>query len=1142
MPIAYAPAIVSVLRHLSAVVPALLALALALAPSAAHAAAVTVREPAFGLPHLFADTDLELARENGRETAKDRLGQMILIGRVARGTLSQAFGLLDSGAIDDDIETRRLGYTSSELNQMFDALPSAERDLILEYCKGVNDTIEAIFAGALPEPIEVSLLRTVLINLGDDLFGNKTNISDQLDPFFAPPGDEWPTAGFQFTPEIAVSIGVLQVRNFGLGGFSESLFSELQALIAQHGSSNGMAIWDDRHFLNDPLAPVSVPDGTTPGFGGPLALLRSKASSLLAKRFPAYDYAAAVALRKERNAARVERASRLGAWPKLGSYAWAIGPGKSASGNPWLGGFPQTGELTPSIMHYAENRSAEPGGIRGNGMEFVGAPLVLIGHTDRVAWTTTTAQLPVLDTFFEEIVLEDVDAVRYVDEGTPAPLSKRSELFPRNGAARVFWRSHARNGNGGSRPVLDFLGDRTGTATGGNATQLVASGAFDASLVGGHVAIIGGPGAGQIRAITAVPNADTLEVTTPFTTPPAAKSEYVVVGSTGKIIAVAIDSAAWFEETTSVLGFAKYQRATSILDIRAGTRLIPTTHNFFAADNLAWNAIGTDPGQPGNIGFWSSGFSRVRQDGGDLRLPIDGALPNPLVDIAGAVDAATATTLTAAGAFAGRNLAPPAPNARYDDPVTVPSEFIVSITSGTGYKQTRRVAGNDNDTLTVESPFGVVPAGGDSFEVQEILGMPEAVNPAEGYTANWNNKAATADPGDGFGRNHRVAFILERLANDDLWDRNKQQQLNGAVAGLDGRGRFGRYLIPRLREAVDAVGNGGNPAVDTALARLEQWNGEPEDGRNFIDPVADTMLAGEVAFLKSIFTAIGNAIYADEFGALGVPGGSDGEALVIHAIDAAAGDVPGARLQSFTGDYFNGIDWKLVVRNAFAAEATSGIPADSPRPNRSFDHPLAALFTELQFPQIPTGNRGTYEQIVEVGDTVRGEFIFPLGQSAQIEGSLSGVTAIDPNATSLHPVWRDWRFVPMLSVSQDLAIDPSGDTDGDGLLDGFERFFFASLAPGADTDQDADGLGVLGEFLAGTDPTNSDTDEDGSLDGSDQAPQDRLLVPEPGAALQWLVALAALGGLARRRRRAPRLAPPRVHGRAVWRRGPQCRR
>jgi len=1119
MPGLRAPLRLATLLGPVALAAALLPATLGLAPQGARAGAVTVREPAFGLPHIFADTDLELARENGREIAKDRLGQMILVGRVARGTLAQAFEPLAPGTLQDDIETRRTGYTSSELNAMFAALPADEQALILEYCKGVNDTIEGVLSGALPKPIEVSLLEALGLEL--DLFGNRRNLSDQVDPFFAPPEDEWPTAGFQFTPEIAVAIGVLQVRNFGLGGFSEELLDELQQLIEMHGEEAGMMIWDDRRFLKDPLAPVSVPDAGTPGFGGPLAAIQGPAAVLLARRFPDYDYAERVALREERRAARAERARRLGAWPQLGSYAWAIGPGKSATGKPWLGGFPQTGELTPSIMHYVENRSGEPDGIRGNGMEFVGAPLVLIGHTDRVAWTTTTAQLPVVNTFLEEIVLEDADALRYLDEGVPAPLSMRTEVF-RNTVVgleqRIFWRSHARLGDGGSRPVLEFLGEASGTATGGSATQLLADGAFDAGLAGGHVAIVGGAGAGQIRAIAAVPDGGTLEVGTAFATPPAEGSAFVAVGPGGRIVAVAVDSAAWLEETTSVLGFSVFQRAQSLEDIRAGARLIPSTHNFLAADNLPWNGVGADPGQPGNIGFWSSGFARVLQDGADIRLPIDGTKASPLVAIEGTVEAATTTTLAATGAFAGRDLSPLARNARYDDPNGVPTEFIVSVQSPDGTQQTRRIAGNTDDELTLESPLGVVPEAGDRFEVQEIIGMPEAVNPSEGFTANWNNKAATADPGDGFGRNHRVAFILERLADEDLWDREKQRALNSGLAGLDGRGRFGRYLIPRLREAVDAVGNGGTPEVDAVLEQLEEWNAEPEAGRNFIDPVSATTTAGEVPFLKSVFAAIAEAIYADEFGDLGVPGGSDGAALVIHAIDAAAGDVAGARMQSFSGDYFDGADWKVVVRDAFASVAATGIPADGDRPDQRFDHPLADVDPQLEFPPIPLGNRGTYEQIVEVGDTVRGEFIFPLGQSAHIEGGLGGVTAIDPNATTLHPVWRDWRFVPMLSVSQDLASSATGDGDGDGVLDGFERFFFGTLAPDADTDHDADGLDLLGELLAGSVPTVADTDGDGVPDGSDAAPQDRLLVPEPGAVLQGLAGLGALAAVAWGRR------------------------
>ena len=52
---------------------------LLLPPGTTRGHEVTVREPAFGLPHFFADTDVELARENGREIAKDRLAQLILL-------------------------------------------------------------------------------------------------------------------------------------------------------------------------------------------------------------------------------------------------------------------------------------------------------------------------------------------------------------------------------------------------------------------------------------------------------------------------------------------------------------------------------------------------------------------------------------------------------------------------------------------------------------------------------------------------------------------------------------------------------------------------------------------------------------------------------------------------------------------------------------------------------------------------------------------------------------------------------------------------------------------------------------------------------------------------------------------------------
>jgi hypothetical protein len=1074
-----------------------LLLAAATTAQGGEGAAQTVREPAFGLPHFFAATDLDLARENGREIAKDRLGQLVLLARVGRGTLSEVFAVLDPSTLDDDIFTRQTQYTSRELNNMFAKLRQRERNILLAYCAGVNDTIEQVYLGALPEPLEVNALR--FLGFSANLFGNAANISDQVDPYYRAPGDdpEHPTAGFQFTPELAVAIGILEVRNFGLESFEEpARLAELQALVARHGTA-GTQIWDDLNFLNDPLAPVTVPDPTTPGYGGPLARRAPADAVALAAAAggqPRFDYAASVERRRAAAAQREQFASRWGAWPKLGSYAWVIAGNRSATGFPWLGGFPQTGIQTPSIMHFAENRSNE--GIIGIGMEFAGAPLVLIGHTDQVAWTTTTALLRTVDTFFEPIVNENADTLRYNDEGTPAGLVPRTEIFRGiTELRRVMWRSHARQGNGGSRPVLDFIGDTRGTASGGSATTLDAAGAFDAGFADGYIAIVSGTAAGEIRHIATVVGNDRIEVDAahPWTVAPAADSEFVAVRPGTQLIAVATDSPLWLEETTSVLGFSLFQRAVKSHDIRGGARLMPSTHNFVAADNKTFNGVGTESGH-GNIGYWTSGFSRIRSDGGDVRLPIDGGQPNPFVIAHGSVASATATTLVATDAvFSGQNLQSLPVNYRYAHPTEQGREYIVAITGGSGYKQTRRIAASDASSLTVEYPWGVIPSPGDSFEVYPIVGMPEAINPAEGYMANWNNKAATADDGNNFGRLWRHLFILQRLASDHAWDRDKQRALNKDVAGLDGKGDLGRFLLPRLRQAVDAVGNGGNPAVDAVLARLEAHQAAPDFGRNFNDPVADTTTAGEVAFLNQLINQLAVDIYGDELsGAVPVPTGSRALSMVQHAIDSAAGDLPQGYAQQFSGDYFNGVDWRVAVRDSFSALASQGIPDDGVRPQSTYRHPLAGLLPELAFEPTLFGNRGTYEQIVDVGPLIKGEFIFPLGQSGLIQGSLGAVSAIDPNVTSLQPIWRDWRFVPMLPIARDIGANGSADSDGDGVPDAYERWYFGDLSRGADDDGDGDCLTLADEAAQGVDPTAGDSDGDGIRDGFDTNVRDRL--------------------------------------------------
>jgi hypothetical protein len=87
-------------------------------------------------------------------------------------------------------------------------------------------------------------------------------------------------------------------------------------------------------------------------------------------------------------------------------------------------------------------------------------------------------------------------------------------------------------------------------------------------------------------------------------------------------------------------------------------------------------------------------------------------------------------------------------------------------------------------------------------------------------------------------------------------------------------------------------------------------------------------------------------------------------------------------------------------------------------------------------------------------------------------------------------------------VSQNYNASAVGDSDGDGMPDEWEDFYFGpgGALPGANGDGDT--LTNIQEYLAGTDPTKSDTDGDGILDGAEtttspaRADSDQDLMPD----------------------------------------------
>ncbi|MCD4751220.1 MAG: penicillin acylase family protein, partial [Thermoanaerobaculales bacterium] len=92
----------------------------------------------------------------GYAVATDRMFQMDLYRRTARGTMSELFGaeFLGMNFINGDIAIRNIMYSEEELTQLFDALDDDAKTAIHAYVDGVNRRIYEIYGNFMLMPYE----------------------------------------------------------------------------------------------------------------------------------------------------------------------------------------------------------------------------------------------------------------------------------------------------------------------------------------------------------------------------------------------------------------------------------------------------------------------------------------------------------------------------------------------------------------------------------------------------------------------------------------------------------------------------------------------------------------------------------------------------------------------------------------------------------------------------------------------------------------------------------------------------------------------------------------------------------------------------------------------------------------------------
>ena len=335
-----------------------------------------------GVPHIFAANTRDAYRALGYAVARDRFFQMELTYRAASGTLTELAG---ARALPLDKEARALGLGwAAEKKWAASDSTSEGRRAMDAFADGVN----AYRATMTPAstPVEYKLLG-------------------------ATPMATW---------EPKYSVYLLMRMALTLAYDPEDLRRTRAAALVGREAAN--ALFPRNNPVQEPIQPVvgrTAPReqwSTIPAPGAPdtSLLVPAKAASLL-----------------EHTALAMPGAEQTG--DALGSNNWAVSPQRTASGGALLSGDPHLDLSLPSIWY--EAHLVVKDSLDVYGVTFPGAPTIVIGFNQNVAWTFTNTGGDVADYFLEQV--DDAKTpTKYMLDGQWQTLAPRIETY-RNASGTI---------------------------------------------------------------------------------------------------------------------------------------------------------------------------------------------------------------------------------------------------------------------------------------------------------------------------------------------------------------------------------------------------------------------------------------------------------------------------------------------------------------------------------------------------------------------------------------------------------------------------------------------------------------------------------------------------------------------------------
>jgi penicillin amidase len=326
---------------------------------------VNVRRDGRSIPYIEAKNLRELYFAQGYVTASDRLWQMDLARRTARGELAEVLGRL---ALEEDKRHRNFGFTQVA-EATWPTLKPTSRAALEAYAKGVNAYLAALTDTALPPEFKVLGYR---------------------------PQPWRPTDSLLIGKLFAEALSTTWQGDLETAAFAD-LKPETKALIfPEYSPLDVLVVGDDKAPAN-PKSQISN--------------LRPPSDALLAE------------LRSDREGQTLAL-ERIGLTQNLreASNNWVVSGKRTASGKPLLANDPHLRATAPNIWYLAH--LAAPG-LRVAGVSAPGVPGILLGHNADMAWGATNLGPDVQDVYAETFN----DAGEYqTPQGWRKPVIRREEI------------------------------------------------------------------------------------------------------------------------------------------------------------------------------------------------------------------------------------------------------------------------------------------------------------------------------------------------------------------------------------------------------------------------------------------------------------------------------------------------------------------------------------------------------------------------------------------------------------------------------------------------------------------------------------------------------------------------------------------